>query len=59
VTIVGVKNDFEMDAHLYGFIAITGTLLYYIMKEYGWRGYLQEGLKSFKPWRKYLAIGFI
>ena len=59
VTIVGVKNDFEIDAHLYGFIAITGTLLYCIMEEYGWRGYLQEELKSFKPWRKYLAIGFI
>tara|TARA_B100000768_G_C11248611_1_gene362971 strand:- start:7 stop:774 length:768 start_codon:yes stop_codon:yes gene_type:complete len=59
VTIVGVKNDFEMDAYLYGFIAITGSLLYCIMEEYGWRGYLQEELKSLKPWRKYLAIGFI
>jgi membrane protease YdiL (CAAX protease family) len=59
VTIVGVKNDFEIDAHLYGFIAITGTLLYCIMEEYGWRGYLQEELKSFKAWQKYLAIGFI
>ena len=28
-------------------------------EEIGWRGYLQEELKSFKPWRKYLAIGFI
>ncbi len=59
VTIVGVKNDFEIDAHLYGFIAITGTLLYCIMEEYGWRGYLQEELKILKPWKKYLIIGFI
>ena len=59
VTIFGVKNDFEIDAHLYGLIAITGTLLYCIMEEYGWRGYLQEELKSFKAWQKYLAIGFI
>ena len=42
LTIIGVKNDFEMDSHLYGFIAVIGTLLYCIMEEYGWRGYLQE-----------------
>lgn len=59
LTIVGVKNEFELDVHLYGFITIIGTLLYCIMEEYGWRGYLQEELKSLKPWRKYLLIGFI
>jgi len=59
LTIVGVKNEFELDAHLYGFIAIIGTLLYCIMEEYGWRGYLQEELKTLKPWHKYLLIGFI
>ena len=57
--IIGVKNDFEMNYHIYGFIASIGTFIYCIMEEYGWRGYLQEELKSFKPWRKYLAIGFI
>jgi membrane protease YdiL (CAAX protease family) len=59
LTIIGVKNDFELDAHLYGFIAMIGTLLYCIMDEYGWRGYLQEEFKTLKPWGKYLLIGFI
>ena len=59
LTIIGVKNEFEMNSHIYGFIAITGTLLYCIMEEYGWRGYLQEELKTFKAWKKYLLIGFI
>ena len=59
LTIIGVKNEFEMDSHIYGFIAITGTLFYCIMEEYGWRGYLQEELKTFKAWKKYLLIGFI
>lgn len=59
LTIIGVKNDYELNQHIYGFIAISGTLLYCIMEEYGWRGYLQEELKSLKPWRKYLLIGFI
>ena len=59
LTMIGVKNDFEMDSHLYGFIAVIGTLLYCIMEEYGWRGYLQEELKTLKTWQKYLVIGFI
>lgn len=59
LTIIGVKNKFELDSHLYGFIAIIGTLLYCIMEEYGWRGYLQEELKTLKSWQKYLIIGFI
>jgi membrane protease YdiL (CAAX protease family) len=55
----GVKNDFEMNNHIYGLVASIGTLLYCIMEEYGWRGYLQEELKELKPWKKYLIIGFI
>tara|TARA_B110000046_G_C13021675_1_gene411566 strand:+ start:1815 stop:2573 length:759 start_codon:yes stop_codon:yes gene_type:complete len=59
LTIIGVKNEFELESHLYGFIAIIATLLYCIMEEYGWRGYLQEELKTLKSWKKYLIIGFI
>jgi membrane protease YdiL (CAAX protease family) len=59
LTIIGVKNDFELNSHLYGFIAIIITLIYCIMEEYGWRGYLQEEFKILKPWKKYLLIGFI
>ncbi len=59
LVIIGVENEFELDSHLYGFIAITTTLIYCIMEEYGWRGYLQEELKILKPWLKYLIIGFI
>ena len=59
LAIIGVKNEFEMNTHLYGFIAIVGTLLYCIMEEYGWRGYLQEELRGLKSWQKYLIIGFV
>ena len=59
LAIIGVKNEFDLDSHLYGLIAIIGTFLYSIMEEYGWRGYLQEELKTLKPWGKYLIIGFI
>lgn len=46
-----------MDSHFYGLIAVLGTLVYCIMEEYGWRGYLQEELKSFNPRLKYLIVG--
>jgi membrane protease YdiL (CAAX protease family) len=59
LVVIGVKNDFEMNNHIYGLVASIGTLLYCVMEEYGWRGYLQEELKELKPWKKYLIIGFI
>lgn len=59
LTVIGVKNDHNLNEHLYGFIAIIGTLVYCIMEEYGWRGYLQEEFKTLKPWKKYLLIGFL
>ncbi|MGK0314921.1 MAG: membrane protease YdiL (CAAX protease family), partial [Saprospiraceae bacterium] len=59
LTIIGVKNEFGLDSHLYGFIAIIVTLVYCIMEEYGWRGYLQEELQTLKAWQKYLIIGFM
>ena len=59
LSLMGVKNEFQMNVHLYGFMVIIGTFLYCIFEEYGWRGYLQEELKSLKPWKKYILIGFI
>ncbi len=59
LTIIGVNNEFEMNSHLYGLIAIFGTLIYCLMEEWGWRGYLQEELRNLKAWPKYLIIGFV
>ena len=59
LTVIGVNNKYGLNSHIYGLYAIIGTLIYCIMEEYGWRGYLQEELKTLKPWKKYLAIGFL
>ena len=59
LAVIGVTNDFGMEYHFYGLVAASGTFLYCILEEYGWRGYLQEELKILKPWKKYLIIGFI
>jgi len=58
VPIIGVQNEYGMNAHLYGFVTIIATILYCIMEEYGWRGYLQEELRILKDWQKYILIGF-
>jgi hypothetical protein len=57
--IFGVENTFNMNPHLYGFVAAFGTIVYCIMEEYGWRGYLQEELGPINQWVKYAIIGFM
>lgn len=59
LSIMGVKNDYGINAHYYGLIVVFGSLLYCIMEEFGWRGYLQEELKNFNPIKRYLFIGFV
>lgn len=59
LTIVGVTNEYELNKHAYGFIAVVVTFLYCIMEEYGWRGYLQEELAALKPLTKYVIIGVL
>jgi len=44
---------------LQGSGVIISALIYCILEEYGWRGYLQEELKSLKAWQKYFIIGFM
>ncbi len=53
----GVNNSYGMNPHLYGLIAACGTLLYCIMEEYGWRGYLQTELAPLTDGLKYVVIG--
>ncbi len=59
LSVIGVKNDFKMEYHIYAFISAIRAFIYCVMEEYGLRGYLQEKLKILKPCKKYLSIGFI
>src|SRR5690606_36142636 len=59
LAIIGVKNEYGINVNLYGLIVVLGSLIYCIMEEFGWRGYLQEELKDIKPIKRYLLIGFI
>ncbi len=59
LTAIGVENTYNMEPHMFAFVAIVTTTLYCIEEEYGWRGYLQEELKGLKPWKKYALIGLM
>lgn len=57
--VIGVQNKYGINSHLYGLIAAFATLIYCIMEEYGWRGYLQAELQFLRPIIKFVLIGFI
>lgn len=56
---IGVRNDFGINAHVYGLMAGLGSILYCIFEEYGWRGYLQEEFSTISPSKRYVLIGLI
>lgn len=55
----GVNNENGSNIHYYGIIGGIGTLIYCFCEEIGWRGYLQDELKSIKEWQRALLIGFL
>jgi membrane protease YdiL (CAAX protease family) len=59
LAVVGVNNTYEINAHVYGIFAFIITLIYCILEEYGWRGYLHEEFKSITPIKKYIIIGVL
>ena len=59
LTFIGVNNKLQLNSNIYGFIAGLGTIIYCILEEYGWRGYLQDELSELKSWKRYLIIGFL
>ncbi|MCL3781345.1 CPBP family intramembrane metalloprotease [Prolixibacteraceae bacterium JC049] len=57
--IFGVQNTNDVNEHLFGIVGGIGTLIYCFCEEIGWRGYLQDELKSTKEWQRVLVIGFL
>ena len=57
--VLGVNNANGINVHYYGIIGGIGTLIYCFCEEIGWRGYLQDELRSMKEWKRVLLIGFL
>lgn len=56
LSLLGVSYD-EYNSHLYGFLLGLWIMVYGILEETGWRGYLQNELKDLKPLVKYSVVG--
>lgn len=59
LTIIGIDANNGINPHYYGFIMGIMILIYAIMEESGWRGYLQDELESLKPWIRFVIIGIL
>lgn len=52
----GTNNNDSLNPHLFGFLLGLYIAIYGILEETGWRGYLQDELKEFKPILKYFIV---
>ncbi|MEM6344677.1 MAG: CPBP family glutamic-type intramembrane protease [Bacteroidota bacterium] len=55
----GVNNDYGVQENLFGLFMGGLLLVYTLLEEYGWRGYLQDALPSKREWLKYILIGIV
>lgn len=57
---IGVPNSFGVQENVFGLFIGSFTLLYALLEEYGWRGYLQEELiAKYSKWTTYIVVGLI
>tara|TARA_B110000114_G_C14929364_1_gene331817 strand:- start:32 stop:760 length:729 start_codon:yes stop_codon:yes gene_type:complete len=59
LSIVGMHNNHGINPHLLGFFFGLVIMIYVLMEEYGWRGYLQEELAISNEWLRAIIIGAI
>ena len=50
--VIGITNKRGIDPHLYGGLVVVSGVLWGLMEETGWRGFLHDALQPLpKPWR--------
>jgi len=58
MAIIGIENS-QMNNHIYGVLIGIWIVIYGILEETGWRGYLQDELKEHRPIIKYVIVGIM
>ena len=60
LSVVGLPNDLGIQPNLFALIMSCFTMLYAVLEEFGWRGYLQEELiRKYNKWLTYTVVGLI
>jgi membrane protease YdiL (CAAX protease family) len=55
--IMGIRNPFGLDPHLFGVHLGVWIVIYAILEETGWRGYLQDEFRERQALVKYAIVG--
>jgi membrane protease YdiL (CAAX protease family) len=55
----GCKNTLGLNMHYYGFVIGLSIVVYGILEEFGWRGYLLNEVYDLKPSHKVLIISLL
>jgi membrane protease YdiL (CAAX protease family) len=55
----GCKNNLGLNSHYYGFVIGISIVLYGILEEFGWRGYLLNELSELKSIQKVVLISVL
>lgn len=58
-SINGISNNYNINIHFWGFIFIFLTLLYDILEETFWRGYLKDAIPKNNLFVKYILTGIL
>ncbi|RUO71136.1 CPBP family intramembrane metalloprotease [Pseudidiomarina salinarum] len=58
-TLIGVPNAAGISPHWFGLALGSGTIIYCLFEEAGWRGFLQNALQSWSPVRRYVLVGVL
>ena len=59
LALFGVSNDYGIQDNLFGLFMGGLLLIYTLLEEYGWRGYLQDAIPFKSEWIKYALIGLV
>jgi hypothetical protein len=58
-SVIGFKNDYGLNRHLWAFIFCISTLVYDIFEETAWRGFLNDSLRPIPIWLKGIITGIL
>jgi uncharacterized protein len=54
--LMGIPNPYALDVHWFGFYCGIWIVVYAVLEETGWRGYLQDEFRDLTPLRRYLVV---
>jgi len=58
-SLVGLDNNYKLNQHYFAFSFAAINLIYAVMEEIGWRGYLQDALRPLSEKYRFLLIGLL